>query len=73
MQGGNVGADGRVERLCITDADSLGSLGLQERVEDLGREDIGSVDFVKGGASIIPQLDRLRGILLWQYPRQRRR
>ena len=65
MQGGNVGTDRSVERLRLTDVDPFGSLGLQEGVEDFGREDVGGEEFVNGIASIIPQLDRLRGILLW--------
>jgi hypothetical protein len=65
MQGGNVGTDRSVERLRLTDVDPLGSLGLQEGVEDFGREDVGGEEFVNGVASTIPQLDRLRGILFW--------
>ena len=46
--------DRSVERLRLADVDPFGSLGLQEGVEDFGREDVGREQFVNGVASIIP-------------------
>jgi hypothetical protein len=58
MQRGNVGTDCSVERLRLTKVDPFGSLSLQTSVEDFGREDVRSEEFLNGATSIVAQLDR---------------